>query len=399
MGISKQREWGRALLIAALMAAPGLATAQELTIEQILAQLYGTQNVERVPNSLDQVWLNNGGTARAVAKYTAFSGGTLGYYGADGAFHRVFEFGGDTIGFNVTGSGALPPASVLPQFRWVLDIGGSQWSTRPADNWEGSDHAITYRIKGGPSAGKFVVFWEDLPYASEGDVNDFVVEVSGVSLSTTPQPSFDFTVKPPEGLQFGYQALNTETTLSLWLRNKGSTSLPISSATLTGPNPAAFRIENRCGTSVAPGASCSLRATFRPGSVGVKSAQLRLVAGSDEIRLRNLTGNGVQSSFSVAPTSLSFGSLPVNTASEAVVVNLANNGSATLPIASISLGGMNPRQFSISHACPAELPVGGACKIGVVFHPTWRGSIAALLNIQPGGNLATRSVALAGAAQ
>jgi Tol biopolymer transport system component len=212
-------------------------------------------------------------------------------------------------------------------------------------------------------------------------------------------PSFGFALKPTAVI-FGNQALASSTTMSFWLTNKGTAPLPITGVGIVGVNPAMFSVDNRCGSSVAVGASCSFRVTFRPTSVGDKSAKLRVVAGDNDVRTKALSGTGVASAFSVSPTSLDFGSVPINTTTAPRFVTISNTGSAVLPISSITLAGWNPYQFTQTHNCPANLAVGNSCTVNVIFKPTTPiGSKAALLNITPGGGAAIRSVALAGAAR
>jgi len=221
----------------------------------------------------------------------------------------------------------------------------------------------------------------------------FVHELGGPATST-----FAFAVKPT-ALAFGNQALWTSTTLSFWLTNKGTTALPITSVGVGGYNPGMFSLGNGCGTSLAVGSYCRIRVTFRPTSVGAKSATLRLVAGNNDVRTQALSGTGVISTFTVSPTSLGFGSVTINTISAAKLVKISNTGTAVLPISSIALGGWNLHQFAQANDCPANLAVGATCTVSVVFKPTATGSKAAFVNITPGGGAAMRSVALAGAAR
>jgi hypothetical protein len=134
--------------------------------------------------------------------------------------------------------------------------------------------------------------------------------------------------------------------------------------------------------------------------VGDKSAKLRVVGGDNDVRTKALAGTGVMSSFTVSPTSLDFGSVPINTTTAARILTISNTGSAVLPISSISLAAWNPYQFGKTHNCPANLVVGASCRINVAFKPTTPiGSKAARVNIAPGAGAAIRSVALAGAAR
>lgn len=105
-----------------------------------------------------------------------------------------------------------------------------------------------------------------------------------------------FTIKPG-ALAFGEQALFTGTTSSFWLRNKGATALSIVRVGLGGTDAAMFTIAHRCGAVVAIGAGCKISVTFRPTSAGLKSATLRIVAGGDVMRTRELTGTGANSAF------------------------------------------------------------------------------------------------------
>lgn len=138
--------------------------------------------------------------------------------------------------------------------------------------------------------GRFVVFATTKrlsPLDTDGELDVYVHEVA-----VPPPAAFEFTVKP-SALAFGDRALFTGTTLNVWLRNKGTTALPITSVGLVGPNPGMFSVSNRCGSAVAVGTACSVRVTFRPTSAGVKSAKLKIVAGNKDVRTRDLAGAGV----------------------------------------------------------------------------------------------------------
>jgi hypothetical protein len=54
-----------------------------------------------------------------------------------------------------------------------------------------------------------------------------------------------------------------------------------------------FTRSHNCGTALAPGATCRIRVTFRPTSLGDKTATLRVVAAGDKVRDRALHGTGV----------------------------------------------------------------------------------------------------------
>jgi YD repeat-containing protein len=81
--------------------------------------------------------------------------------------------------------------------------------------------------------------------------------------------------------------------------NTGQTNLYIKTITLTGSNPAEFRIlnDNCSGKGVAPSATCTVQAVFQPASAGAKSANLSIPSNDPDTPILNvpLSGTGVQS--------------------------------------------------------------------------------------------------------
>ena len=102
---------------------------------------------------------------------------------------------------------------------------------------------------------------------------------------------------------------------------------------------------------------------------------------------------------SLSPRSLSFGNQQVNTPSAAQNVTLTNNGSASLTISSIALGGTNSGDFAQSNNCPSSsstLAAGASCTISVTFSPTATGSRSASLIFTDNASGSPQSVALSG---
>ena len=77
------------------------------------------------------------------------------------------------------------------------------------------------------------------------------------------------------------------------LTNTGSTALDITSLSVSGD----FAQSNACGSSLAPGKSCTISVTFKPTAIGTRSGSL------------SSTGTEVK----LSATSLNFGNQPVNT--------------------------------------------------------------------------------------
>lgn len=103
-----------------------------------------------------------------------------------------------------------------------------------------------------------------------------------------------FTIRPTS-LAFGPQVLLTSSTLTFRLRNTSTQTLTLASPSrifLRGTDVADFKLANGCGPTLAAGAACTLNVTFRPTSIGNKTASLRVIIQGTG-RTRNITGTGV----------------------------------------------------------------------------------------------------------
>ena len=98
----------------------------------------------------------------------------------------------------------------------------------------------------------------------------------------------------PTSLSFGNQARGTVSTAKVvTIANTGTVVLPILSVTIGGSNPGQFKQTHNCPAQVSVGGNCSVSVTFRPTSIGSKSATLRIVPGGGaSTRSVTLTGNG-----------------------------------------------------------------------------------------------------------
>jgi hypothetical protein len=79
----------------------------------------------------------------------------------------------------------------------------------------------------------------------------------------------------PAKLNFGSQPVGTRSLAkSITLTNKGSVTLNISGIAITGIDAGDFGETNTCGKSVASGASCSIKVTFKPLVKGKRTADV-----------------------------------------------------------------------------------------------------------------------------
>jgi len=95
-------------------------------------------------------------------------------------------------------------------------------------------------------------------------------------------------------LNFGNQKVGTTShAQKVILTNVGSTAMSVTGITITGADPGDFVQINNCGTSVGPGASCTISVGFKPTTTGSRSATVSIAdGGGASPQTVALTGTG-----------------------------------------------------------------------------------------------------------
>ncbi len=178
----------------------------------------------------------------------------------------------------------------------------------------------------------------------------------------------------PSSLTFANQTLGTASAVqAIALINGTNSSLTISSIAITGTNSGDFTQTNNCGTTLAPGASCSLDVTFVPSIAGTENATLTVAdSAANSPQSASLTGTGTP--VGLTPASLTFNGQTVGTTSASQTVMLSNVGNTTINIAGISIAGTNSGDFAQSNTCGTSVAAGASCTISVTFTPTATGT-------------------------
>ncbi|MBV9268867.1 MAG: DUF2341 domain-containing protein, partial [Acidobacteriaceae bacterium] len=202
-------------------------------------------------------------------------------------------------------------------------------------------------------------------------------------------------------LNFGNQLLGAASTvLSTTIWNSGNAPLPISGASITGPNAADFAIaSNGCPATLAVGSSCQISVSFTPIAGGTRSATLNIAVGSpNSPEVVSLVGAGLATpQASLTPSALVFSNISIGNASASQTVTLSNPGNWPLAISNVAITGQNATDFSISaNGCPASLAVNASCQISVTFNPTAMGARSAALTFTDSAAGSTQSISLSG---
>jgi hypothetical protein len=223
-----------------------------------------------------------------------------------------------------------------------------------------------------------------------------------------PQPAAVANLSPLS-VAFGNQDVNTTSaSKQVEVTNTGRAPLTVTAADIAGATPASYAIAaNGCAT-LAPTESCTVSVTFAPASAGSKPGTLRLTHSGLGATDVTLSGTGTVPDTTpapapvaaVSPLSLDYGSGTVGTTSIVKYATMSNAGNAPLTLAT-TLTGINGSDFVIaSNTCPAALPAGQQCQVGVAFKPLSAGAdkVALLRFTDNSGNVAgsTQDVTLTG---
>ena len=187
----------------------------------------------------------------------------------------------------------------------------------------------------------------------------------------------------PSGLAFGNQSVNVASgAQTITLSNTGNAALSVTAISISGTNATDFSQTNNCGLSVAAGVSCAISVIFTPAASGSRAGSLTITENATgSPQAITLTGTGTVSTAGVSPSSLTFGSLSVGTASAAQIVTLNNTGNTALSVTSVSISGTNATDFAETNNCGASVPAGSSCTVSINFTPAAAGSRVASLAI------------------
>jgi hypothetical protein len=204
------------------------------------------------------------------------------------------------------------------------------------------------------------------------------VSLSGSGSGTSP------TTLTPVSVNFGNVGVSlTSAVNTVSLTNNQASALNISSLAITSGTPYAINPSSTClNPTLAAGASCSIALTMTPASLGAQPAASLTVTTNAPNSPQNVTlaGTGVAQSV-LSPTSLSFGSVPINTTSAPLTVTLTNYTAGNLTVGPVIFNGPFVLDTGASTTCPVSggavsgtLAAGAGCAIGIDFKPTSLGA-------------------------
>ena len=160
-----------------------------------------------------------------------------------------------------------------------------------------------------------------------------------------------------------------------------------------------FHQTNTCGSSLAPGAYCSISVTFKPTQIGPRTASVTIADnGIGSPQTVALSGTGVVSGpdATLSGPSPIFATQLLGTISAAQSVTLTNYGTTTLSITSIGFNGTNPGDFAQTDTCGTSVLAGASCTVSVTFTPMGINTRTASLSIKDNAPGSPQIVSLSG---
>jgi subtilase family serine protease len=222
------------------------------------------------------------------------------------------------------------------------------------------------------------------------------VTLTGTGAAATPTATLT-----PATLTFASTTVGaTSAAQVVTLKNTGTSTLTITSGgiTLSGTNASSFSKTTTCGTTLAASATCTISVSFKPSTTGTLTGTLNVADNATGSPQKvTLTGTGAAAnSISVSPAALSFPNTVTGSTSGAQPVTLANTGSSTVTISSISIAGTNATSFLDLSGCGTTLAAKASCTVYVAFKPASAAALSATLSIADTASGSPQTVKLSG---
>ncbi|MCX7957763.1 MAG: choice-of-anchor D domain-containing protein [Deltaproteobacteria bacterium] len=290
----------------------------------------------------------------------------------------------EEIGVSNTGKGNLSISSVIIKGKnsnqYLIVADSCSTATLPA----GNECRIYVDFRPTSTGSKSAVI--------EINSNDRTTPVFCVSLSGRGITPTAGAISTDRGsIDFGLVKLGNESSPEkITVKNVGSKNLEISDVSIGGNDTSDFVIksENCKGITLAPNNTCVISLSFKPLSLGDRSAELQIDSDDPNKPVAKvlLAGSGIDKDYpniEVDNNQIDFGTVKVGTESPLKSLTVSNKGSSGLLISDVRTEGMNSADFVIkSDGCKGKsLTPSSSCKIDIVFKPQNQGNSTSSLKI------------------
>lgn len=192
------------------------------------------------------------------------------------------------------------------------------------------------------------------------------------------------------------------------LTSNGGEALTVNSISLGGADPGQFQESDTCQAPsvLQPTKFCSISITFAPSASATGSQQATLTItdnapGSPQSVA--LSGTGMAPpppapAVTVTPNPVSFPATTQGATGSPILIAVTNSGNATLNISSVTLGGNNTNDFSMTSGCSGAYAANTGCMITMTFTPLAAGQRSAIISISDDAQNSPQSIQVSGTA-
>ena len=178
-------------------------TAEDVLLEEgILDYYYGLENLIRIDDAFDQIWMTSDNFSVTGLFHFAADTHEFGWFNSDGNLDWLLSTSGSDTSITSTNTTYTFPSTApfssstyANNFYLQSTTGSGAEHTWYSDsnNNNGDDHMVTWLITAGAHNGyvegevNYVIAWEDRPLGGDFDYNDLVIQVTNAA--PVPEPA------------------------------------------------------------------------------------------------------------------------------------------------------------------------------------------------------------------
>lgn len=173
-------------------------TAEDVLLEEgILDYYYGLENLIRIDDAFDQIWMTSDNFSVTGLFHFAADTHEFGWFNSDGNLDWLLTTSGSDSAnpYSYSYTGGTAPTYAYPSNFYLQSTSSSNnvhtWFSDSNNNTDNMDHMVTWLITGGQHYNadevNYVIAWEDRPLGGDCDYNDLVIQVTNAA--PVPEPA------------------------------------------------------------------------------------------------------------------------------------------------------------------------------------------------------------------
>jgi hypothetical protein len=181
----------------------------------------------------------------------------------------------------------------------------------------------------------------------------------------------------PMFVNFGSIGIGANADRTITVTNTGSNTTGMLTPLLGGANATQFTVlMNNCTAALAPMGTCTMVVRFSPSTANDKSATLTVTGAPGETGTANLAGSGLVGAISFSVPGMTSPAYPLTVVGQTSQLTyvISNSGQVETGMLSLTFGGPNASEFSVSSTNCMNLGPAVQCTATVDFKPTSGGS-------------------------